>query len=111
MAQSITEGILMGLYTYTELKTEDNTNYPLDELTFVHPNNRLERAIQEGIIIGTNVNIARDLCNKPGNHLTPKQFAQLSKEMAKNTGLKSTILGEKEMEVEKMGALLFCLKR
>ena len=106
MAQSLTEGILMGLYNYNELKTDHEAVIELKELTFVYPNTRIENGIRDGIIIGTNINVARDLCNKPGNHLTPKIFAKQSVDMAKSSGLKVTVLGEKEMLKEQMGALL-----
>ncbi len=51
------------------------------------------------------VNFARDLVNEPANILHPGEFAKRVKALSK-TGLKVTVLDEKELKKQKMGALL-----
>lgn len=55
--------------------------------------------------IATGVHLARDLVNEPANILYPVEFAARAKELTK-LGVQVEILGEKQMERLKMGALL-----
>ncbi|HEX4081011.1 MAG TPA: leucyl aminopeptidase [Rhizomicrobium sp.] len=57
------------------------------------------QAIADGVFF------ARDLVNEPPNVLSPEEFAQRAKALAK-TGLRVRVLGEADMEKLGMGALL-----
>ena len=62
--------------------------------------------LSQGISIGLGINTARELGNLPGNICTPTYLADLAKNMAKDTSLKTKILTEAQMSKLKMGSLL-----
>jgi leucyl aminopeptidase len=65
-----------------------------------------ERAVAQGKAIAAGAKLAKDLGNLPGNVCTPTYLADEAVKLAKEFGMKSTILEEKDMEELGMGALL-----
>jgi leucyl aminopeptidase len=65
-----------------------------------------EQAVKEGIAIAAGVHFAKDLGNLPPNICTPTYLAEQAVELAKQYGLKSTVLEEANMRELNMGALL-----
>jgi leucyl aminopeptidase len=111
MAQVITEGTLLGLYTlktYKSPKPEDKDN--LRELHILGPDNKtqsaLSKGVQRGQILAEAVTLARDLANSPGNDVNPTYLADTAKRIAKETSLKCQILDKADMIKLKMGCLL-----
>jgi leucyl aminopeptidase len=66
----------------------------------------VEAGVATARCICRGVALARDLVNEPGNVKSPEFLAAKAKEMARETGLKCTVLGQKELEKEGCGALL-----
>ena len=71
----------------------------------------LERAVEEGRIIGESQNFTRELVNEPGNRMTPTILARRATEMvnqvsprAKNARLTIEVLGGDRIRELKMGA-------
>ena len=64
------------------------------------------KAAANAAILAGAVNFARSLGARPGNILTPAEFSRLIEKMAKERGIKCSILGRKEIEKEKMGLLI-----
>lgn len=111
MAQVITEGTLLGLYTlktYKSPKPEDKDH--LRELRILGPDNKIQSALSKGVkrgqILAEAVALARDLANSPGNDVNPSYLADTAKRIAKETDLKCNILDEADMAKLKMGCLL-----
>ncbi|TGM85461.1 leucyl aminopeptidase [Leptospira licerasiae] len=52
------------------------------------------------------VNGARFIAHLPANHFTPEEFVSRSKEIAKEAGLKITVMDEPQLKKEKMGGIL-----
>ncbi|HET9701426.1 MAG TPA: leucyl aminopeptidase [Burkholderiales bacterium] len=65
-----------------------------------------EEALRQGLATAQGINLAKDLGNLPSNICTPGYLAEQALGMAKAYDLKSEILGQKDMERLKMGALL-----
>jgi leucyl aminopeptidase len=65
---------------------------------------RLQRALDEGRIIGESQNFTRDLVNEPGNHMTPTILAERARKMAEEVGLKCEVFGADKIKELKMGA-------
>lgn len=65
-----------------------------------------EQAIKEGLAIATGLRFAKDLGNMPPNICTPTYLAEQGAELAKQYGMKSTVLDEADMRELKMGSLL-----
>ena len=66
----------------------------------------IQNAIFKGNIITGEVNKTRTLSNIPGGDMTPKILADKAKVAVKGMPVKVTVLGEKEMEKQKMQAIL-----
>lgn len=66
----------------------------------------LKNKAKEAITIAEEINRARFLANLPGGELTPSVMADIIKKEAKNYDLKIKVLGEKELEKIKAGAIL-----
>jgi leucyl aminopeptidase len=65
-----------------------------------------QTALAKGIILGESTNIARELANEPGNHLTPRRFAERAVEIAGSTTLTVEVLDEQQIASLNMGLLL-----
>ena len=112
-ARAVAEGVVLGSYTFTELKSRPEDAAPpveLGTLELVIGTETDEAAAQEGARVGAVVaaaaNFARNLGNLPGNVVTPTRLAEVAGDIAGRFGMKLTVLGPKEMEAEGMGALL-----
>ncbi|HET7463164.1 MAG TPA: leucyl aminopeptidase [Longimicrobium sp.] len=112
-ARAVAEGVVLGSYAFTELKSRADDAPPpaeLAELELVVARPADEAAAAEGARIGSVAasaeNFARNLGNLPGNVVTPTRLAEVAKDISQRFGMKLTVLGPKEMEAEGMGALL-----
>src|SRR5258706_539597 len=65
-----------------------------------------EQALKEALAIAAGVRLAKDLGNLPPNICTPTYLAEQAVALAKEYGLKSTVLEEANMRELNMGALL-----
>ncbi|HEX6746614.1 MAG TPA: leucyl aminopeptidase [Longimicrobium sp.] len=110
-ARAVTEGVVLGAYAFTELKSNGETPpVELADLKLVVASEGDESAAGEAArvaeIVARAENMARTLGNLPGNVATPSKLAEVGREVAGKFGMKVTVLGPKEMEDEGMGALL-----
>ena len=65
------------------------------------------QAITQGVAIGQGINIARELGNLPGNICTPKYLSAQARKLARqHAAIKTTVLGEKQMQALSMDSLL-----
>ncbi|MGA2989403.1 MAG: leucyl aminopeptidase [Candidatus Korobacteraceae bacterium] len=64
----------------------------------------LERAMEEGRIIGESQNFTRDLVNEPSNRMTPTILAERAKKMCDEVGLPCEVYGPDRIKELKMGA-------
>jgi len=70
------------------------------------PAEPIRRAIQRADIEGRGVALAQELVNLPPCDLYPETFAARAKQVSAAAGVECLVLDEKQMEAEKMGALL-----
>jgi leucyl aminopeptidase len=110
--QLATEGVELGRYRFDKYLSEDRKQPDtLAECTFVVEKNGgkidgLRRMVDRGKAVASAVARARDLVNEPAGELTPRRFAEISKDLAKKTGLEVRVLGPKECEKLGMGMYL-----
>ena len=57
-------------------------------------------------IVGTTINITKDICNEPSNYMTPEIFADYAKDIFKDRKTKCTVLDEKEIKEHNMNLIL-----
>lgn len=66
----------------------------------------IKAGIAEGLIIGEEANKCRELANTPGGDMTPAKLANEAIASTRSLGIKTQILGEKEMQKLRMGGIL-----
>jgi leucyl aminopeptidase len=94
-------------YEFTDYKTPPKEGFPSIKEVFIIDCPKVCQAdILKGKTIAEEVNKTRTLANTPGGDMTPQILAQKAKEAVKGMPVKVTILGEKEMEKQKMQAIL-----
>ena len=104
--QSITEGILLGNYTFDKYKSEKKSAAKLD-VTFINGGKQnLKKIIARTEKIIGAVYYARDFVNEPANTLTTQEFAKRVKKLFKGTAVKVQILNEEQLRKKKMTAIL-----
>jgi leucyl aminopeptidase len=109
-AQAITEGAMLGLYTFHHYMT-DTKKLPgsIDRLTITgDPAEISERkkGIATGSINAEAANWARDLVNEPGNNMTPTRMAEAAKKLSSSCNLEIQVLDKEQMASLGMGSLL-----
>lgn len=105
-ARMITEGTLIGSYSFDKYKTEKSTK-KVDELVIVdmvEENCKKAKAgIKKGKIIGSAMNFARDLSNEQPAYATPSKLAEIAQSF-KDLDVK--VYDKEEIEKMGMGAFL-----
>jgi leucyl aminopeptidase len=106
VAQAVAEGVVLGAYRYTALKSDPEPSH-IESLTVVgRGGKRVMAALERGRAVGEAVRVARDLVNQPGGTLTPAAFAGRAEEMADLKGFDVEVLDRAAIEAEEMGGLL-----
>jgi leucyl aminopeptidase len=109
-ARALVEGTVLGLYKYRDFKKMKKDEGEIKSLEIVVEESKIRRAVgkgaREGQAISESVSYVRDLNNKPGNVATPDYLARQARSISRKYGLGCKILGEKDLEKLKMGAIL-----
>ena len=109
-AQAVTEGALLGLYSFRRHMTEEAEHGEIKQLLIVDSDKAnlplLERGSNKGMILAEATNLARDMVNEPANYMTPAYMAERAVKLAEAYGLKISVLEQKQMQELGMGALL-----
>lgn len=103
--EAFSEGYLLAGHEFKELKKEEGDHFYPESLD-IQGVKRSEENLSRAGIIAHAVNFARGLGDRPGNFLTPSEFAKITERMAKERDLKFRALGRAEMEKERMGLFL-----
>ncbi len=109
-AQAVTEGAMLGLYTFRKHQTKEPEQKEVEELLIVERDKEklgeLKRGCARGRIMAEATNLARDMGNEPANYMTPTTMAETAREVAQEHGLECQVLEREDMERLGMGALL-----
>ncbi|MFH1440379.1 MAG: leucyl aminopeptidase [Candidatus Woesearchaeota archaeon] len=125
VSKALIEGILLGNYSYEEFKTLDNDGKSRNserksskdskskgiESFLIIPQVKSDKkliddVIKETEIICRNVNIVRDLVNKPANIINPTLYAKEIKKLFTKTKVSVKVLEEPQIKKEKMNCIL-----
>ena len=94
-------------YEFTLYKTPPKEGFVLiKKIIILGTDKETQKAILKGNVIADEVNKTRSLSNTSGGDMTPSVLAQKAKEAVKGLPVVVKVLGEKEMEKLKMGAIL-----
>ncbi len=109
-AQATAEGSLLALYDYHGQKSDDPEKAKPDLLELMIFDQANVPQAQQGAnaarAIAAGTVLARDLVNLPPNICTPTYMAETATKVAEKVGLRVEVLGRRQMEALKMGALL-----
>ena len=107
------EGLLLGGYRFDRYKSKKSDKglhkirISMEEYNgFEIDIPSIQRTVEKGIILSEAVNFTRDIVNTAPDDCYPEIMAQIAKELCNKRDLECEILGVKELEEEKMGALL-----
>lgn len=110
VAQAISEGSLLGLYTFHRHRSDESRSSEIEELLLVDREEGkiplLENGCARGRIIAEATNFARDITNEPANFMTPSHMTEKARRLAADYTLRCTILEREQMQELGMGALL-----
>lgn len=105
-AQMVSEGTLIGNYSFNKYKSEKEEDTDINEFIIVENNaanfTKAEKGIEKGKTIAEAVNFARDLANEPAMVVTPTKVAEVAKSLK---GITTKIYDK--AEIEKMGMTAF----
>src|SRR3984885_5688400 len=90
--KAIVEGAFVGDFDPDTYKS-DRKDQKIDSVTVVARGDqaKLQKAMDEGRIIGESQNFTRDLVNEPSNRMTPTILAERARKMAQEVGLKAEV--------------------
>jgi len=107
-AEAITEGSLLGLYSFTEYRKPEYED--IEEMLIAtgeeHEAPVLQMAIDKRSLIAEASNLARSMVNEPANYMTPSRMAEIAREIANKHDLELKVFETQDMEKMGMGALL-----
>jgi leucyl aminopeptidase len=106
-AGAVAEGLVLGGYRFERFKTKQTPELASVTLQ-VAPRDLAEakRAATRGQAVAEAANLARAVGNEPGNLLYPATLADRARKLAKDAGLATTVLDEKQLRARKFGGLL-----
>jgi len=109
-AQAITEGALLGVYSFRRHITKEAEYGEIKQLLIVSNDESelptLEQGCHQGKVVAEATNLARDMVNEPANHMTPGHLAETARKLAETYGLEFNVLEREQMQELGMGALL-----
>jgi leucyl aminopeptidase len=111
-AQAAIEGLTLAEFDAGQYKSANADGESPRALTIVVPgaasgeDDALHRVVERGRVLGECCNLSRELCNEPGNILTPTVFAERGAAIAREVGLSVDILDERRIAELGMGLLL-----
>ncbi len=106
--QAITEGALLGLYTFRRYLTkQENGSGEIKELRIVGKDKAaMQEAVTKGRVFAEAVNWARDIVNEPANFMTPTHMAEAARKLAETYSLDIEVFDKDKIIELGMGGLL-----
>lgn len=109
-AQAVTEGALLGVYSFRKHITKEAEHGEIKQLTIVGSDEAnlpiLELGCNKGRVLAEATNLARDMVNEPANYMTPSHMAETAIRLAETYELEVSVLEREQMQELGMGALL-----
>jgi leucyl aminopeptidase len=108
-AEALTEGVLLGGYSFTKYKTDKKEHYSgLKKVVFFtsSPVTPIKKHIEKAETACRSTISARNMANEPGNFWTADKFAGYGRKISNRFNLKCRIYGKSELKKMKMGGIL-----
>ena len=100
VAQTVTEGVLIGTYKFDKYKTEKKERF--SELILIS-NEDVQPAVDKAKTVCAAVNYTRDLVNEPAEIITPQKLAHIASSI---NGIETKVYSAQEAKEMGMGAFL-----
>ena len=103
-----TEGIRLASYRFTEYREPSALKTPvnLSKVALVASGRGLAARVAAANARVDAVELARDLGNEPGGHLTPEEFVRRARRALRGTGVRMTVWDEDQIRTERLGGVL-----
>ncbi|MCB9811818.1 leucyl aminopeptidase family protein [Candidatus Nomurabacteria bacterium] len=106
VVRTLAENLLLAGYEFNTYKTSKKKKTELKEILICGGLSKSEqKAFNEGKVVGTYTNHARDIANTPGDDMTPAELAAAAKKLARGTKVSVKVLDEKAIKKEGLHAL------
>jgi leucyl aminopeptidase len=110
LIRAFAEGLILGAYRWEKYKSKKAEDKSVARITFVIKDKVLAQQVASELkqvqAAAEAMHVTRDWSNEPSNEGTPEYFAHEAQRLAKQYGLKCTILTEAHAAKEKMGLFL-----
>ncbi|MES2942640.1 MAG: leucyl aminopeptidase [Pseudomonadota bacterium] len=97
-------------YVYTTTKAKATTARLEQIVLAVSSSASVKAGFEKGRALVQGITLAKEWANRPANHSTPTMLAGAAKELAKLPGIKTEILGPREVEKLGMGSFISVAK-
>jgi leucyl aminopeptidase len=94
------------IYSHTKPSATKAKTFGTVSLCVAKQDNAVAQGLRRGQAIAQGVGLARELANRPGNHMTPSMLAKETQRMGKQHGIKVEVLDRKQIEKVGMGSFL-----
>ncbi len=105
--QVVTEGALIGEYSFDKYKTKKEDGIKIEEFILVEKDlekfAKLKTGAEKGEKIAKSMACARNLANEPAQYITPSKLADIAKKIE---GIKTKVYEKDDIERMEMGAFL-----
>ena len=109
-AEVAAEGLALGGYAYTDYRRKNTDTPSLATAVVLGGDGLKESEVKAGVLLGDTLgratNLARDLVNTPPADKRPPQLAERIVQIASDTGVKSRVFDESELEKGQFGGLV-----
>lgn len=101
--QNLAEVIITKNYTFDKFKSESKD---VSKNFYYYGDDKVNKNINKGYVLGEAINDCRDLVNTPYNYLNANDLAVYAKQLERITNVSVEIFDKKQIEDMKMGAFL-----
>ena len=106
LIKAITEGAILGSYSFTKYKSEKKKKSKQELILVAKDIVSLADEFEESVVIAESVNKTRDFVNTTPEDFYPKVMAKEAKKIAKECKIDCKVLGEDYLKKTKMGSML-----
>jgi len=106
LGRATSEGLLLTEYVFDKYVSKKKDFKDLKIVLEYKKDKDFSKGFEEGKVLSTNTNYARDLVNEPAVVVTPSYLEAEAKKLSINKSIKLTVLNKKELEQKGLGCLL-----
>jgi leucyl aminopeptidase len=105
-AYAVAEGLALGAYQYLAYKTKGEPTKLRRAVLLGDTGADVKAALHRATVVTDAVAWARDVVNEPSGSKSPAEFAAAARKHLAGTGVSVTVLGEAQIETQRMGGVI-----